>query len=155
VKDLPPWASLRWTRVRSVAPLVERRGVAIIEFAIILPLLLLIVVGTMEFARALNIKQVVVNSAREGARIVALPPGSQSNETLVRDRVDDYLTSNGLDLSLRTVTIQGIDGAPGTVGEVTVAYQYTFDFFGGIASMFGGSDPGTVTLTSTSRMRNE
>jgi Flp pilus assembly protein TadG len=133
----------------------DRRGVAIVEFAIILPLLMLIVVGTMEFARAANIKQVVVNSAREGARIVALPPGSQSNETLVRNRVDDYLTSNGLDLSLRTVTILGIDGAPGTVGEVTVAYRYTFDFFGGIASLFGGSDPGTITLTSTSRMRNE
>ncbi len=133
----------------------QRRGAAIIEFAIILPLLLLIVIGTMEFARAINIKQVVVNSAREGARIVALPPGTQSNEDLVRSRVDDYLTSNGLDLSLRTVTIQEIDGAPGTVGEVTVTYQYTFDIFGGIVSLFDGSDPGTITLTSTSRMRNE
>ena len=126
-----------------------------VEFAIVLPLLLLIVIGTMEFARAINIKQVVVNSAREGARIVALPPGSQSNDALVRSRVDDYLTSNGLDLSLRTVTVTGIDGAPGTVGEVTVAYQYTFDLFGGIVSVFDGTDPGTITLTSTSRMRNE
>ena len=137
------------------ARLRDRRGVAIIEFAIILPLLLLIVIGTMEFARAINIKQVVVNSAREGARVVALPPGSQSNEDLVRSRIDDYLTSNGLDLSLRTVTITGIDGAPGTIGEVTVTYQYTFDLFGGIVSIFDGTDPGTITLQSTSRMRNE
>lgn len=135
--------------------LVQRRGVALVEFAIVLPVLLLIVIGAIEFARAINIKQVVVNSAREGARIVALPPGVNSNEALVRSRVDDYLTSNALDLSKRTVTIVGIDGAPGTVGEVTVTYQYKFDFFGGIASFFGGSDPGTITLSSTSKMRNE
>lgn len=128
---------------------------ALIEFAIVVPLLLLIVIGTMEYARAINIKQIIVNSAREGARIVALPEGVQSNEALVRSRIDDYLTANALDLSLRTVTVTGISGDPGTVGEVTVTYQYTFQFFGGIASLFGGSDPGTITLTSTSEMRNE
>jgi Flp pilus assembly protein TadG len=135
--------------------LSDRRGVALVEFALVVPLLLLIGFGTLEFARALNIYQVVVNSAREGARIVALPPGSQSNETLVRDRIDDYLESNGLDLGKRTVGIAGIDGAPGTVGEVTVSYDYTFEVFGGIVELFGGSDPGTVALHSTSRTRNE
>jgi len=138
-----------------VRRLRDRRGVAIVEFALVVPLLLLIVVGTLEFARAFNIYQVVVNSAREGARIVALPPGSQSNETLVRDRIDDYLESNALDLAYRTVEINGIDGAPGTVGEVIVSYDYTFAVYGGIVTLFGGSGPGTVTLRSTSRMRNE
>jgi Flp pilus assembly protein TadG len=133
----------------------QRRGVAMIEFAIILPVFLLIVVGALEFARGINIKQIIVNSAREGARIVALPPGPQSNDALVRSRIDTYLTANALDLSKRTVDVVNIDGDPGTVGEVTVTYQYTFQYFGGIASLFGGTDPGTITLSSTSKMRNE
>ena len=133
-----------------------RRGAVILEFALILPVFLFLTVGLMEFARAYEIWQVVVNSAREGARIVALPPGSQSSEEIVRNRIDDYLLANHLDLANRTVDVIGIDDAPGTLGEVTVQYNYQFIYFGPIADWVGsGSDPGTIPLRSTSRMRNE
>ena len=121
----------------------------------ILPLFLLILIGLMEYARAFNIWQVVVNSARVGARIVALPPGMNSNEDLVLEQVGDYLEANALDPALADIEIEGISSPPGTVGSVTVRYPYTFTFFGGIASLLGGSDPGSVSLESTSRMRNE
>lgn len=133
----------------------DRRGAVLLEFALILPLFLLLLVGVLEFARAFNIWQVVVDAAREGARITALPPGSQSSEDLVRARVDTLLTSNGLDLANRHVDVGGISGDPGTPAVVTVEYDYTFQTFGGIVGWFGGSDPGTITLHSTSRMRNE
>jgi Flp pilus assembly protein TadG len=45
-----------------------RRGQALIEFALILPVILLLVVGMLEFARAWNLHQVMTDAAREGAR---------------------------------------------------------------------------------------
>ena len=133
----------------------NRRGAVLVEFAMILPLFLLILIGTMEYARAFNIWQVVVNSARVGARIVALPPGAASNEDLVRQRIGEYLTANALDPAQATIEIDGINAPPGTIGEVRVEYPYTFTFFGGIATLLGGSSAGSATLASTSRMRNE
>jgi Flp pilus assembly protein TadG len=46
----------------------NQKGAALIEFAIILPLLLLLVFGTIEFGVLLYNKQVITNASREGAR---------------------------------------------------------------------------------------
>jgi Flp pilus assembly protein TadG len=132
------------------------RGATLLEFAIILPLFLLLVTGILEFARAFNIYQVVVNSARVGARITALPPGSQSSSAIVNAKINEYLQSNGLQgCAPGCVTIEGMSGGPGTPAGVTVQYPYTFTTFGPMAALLGGDDPGTITLSSTSRMRNE
>lgn len=44
------------------------RGASAVEFAIILPLLLLVVAGVVDFGRALYTKVILTNAAREGAR---------------------------------------------------------------------------------------
>jgi len=46
----------------------SQEGAAMIEFAIILPLLLLFIFGIIEFSLALFNQQVITNAAREGAR---------------------------------------------------------------------------------------
>ena len=48
------------------------RGAVAVEFALILPVLLLIVVGTIEFGRVLSEVQVYNGAAREGARCAAV-----------------------------------------------------------------------------------
>lgn len=50
----------------------EERGAAAVEMAIILPLLLLIVIGTIEFGRVLNVQVSLTQAAREGARHAAI-----------------------------------------------------------------------------------
>ena len=45
-----------------------RKGQALAEFALILPVLFLLIAGIIEFGRAWNIKQAVTDAAREGAR---------------------------------------------------------------------------------------
>lgn len=51
------------------APNVKRdRGTAAIEFAILLPVLLLVVVGTLEWGRYFTVRESVIHAAREGAR---------------------------------------------------------------------------------------
>ena len=46
-----------------------RRGAALLEAAITMPIILLISVGIFEFGRAYQTWQVLTNAAREGARL--------------------------------------------------------------------------------------
>lgn len=51
---------------------IQQRGVAAVEFAILLPLLLLIVFGTTEFGRALYAYNTIVKGTRDAARYVMM-----------------------------------------------------------------------------------
>src|SRR5262245_60642408 len=49
----------------------RRRGVAIVEFAFILPILVVVLLGVWEIGRMIQVQQVLKNAAREGARVAA------------------------------------------------------------------------------------
>lgn len=51
---------------------LNRKGQALVEFALVLPVLLLLVVGMLEFARAWNLHQSMTDAVREGARRAVL-----------------------------------------------------------------------------------
>jgi Flp pilus assembly protein TadG len=53
-------------------PKEKERGALAVEMAILLPLLLLILVGTMEFGRVFNVQNSLTQAAREGARNAAI-----------------------------------------------------------------------------------
>jgi Flp pilus assembly protein TadG len=66
---------------RSAAPgaarlLKDARGAALLEFAIVLPLLVVFTVGIFDFAGAFNQKQKIEQAAQEGARFAAAQPTS-------------------------------------------------------------------------------
>ncbi len=74
------------------------------EFAISLPLLMVLVVGIFDFGAAFNTKQELNNAMREGARFGAsLPPNDLSNATAwptidaIRYLVDSYLVASRID----------------------------------------------------------
>jgi Flp pilus assembly protein TadG len=46
----------------------KERGAVAVEMAVLLPLLLLILIGTMEFGRVFNVQNSLTQAAREGAR---------------------------------------------------------------------------------------
>lgn len=50
----------------------DDRGQAIVELALVLPVILLLIVGVLEFARAWNLHQVMTDAVREGARRAAI-----------------------------------------------------------------------------------
>ena len=50
----------------------NQKGQALVEFALVLPLVLLLVVGMLEFARAWNLHQAMTDAVREGARRAVL-----------------------------------------------------------------------------------
>ncbi len=131
-----------------------QRGQALVEFAIIIPVLLAVLLGIVEFARAWQIHQVVTNAAREGVR-VSVGPGN--TDFLVDAAIETYLLSANVDTAYaswtKTLDRNKEKGDPDTV---TVSYVYQYSLFGpAISLLSGGSTPGSVTLSSTSIMRHE
>jgi Flp pilus assembly protein TadG len=55
------------------------RGAQLLELALVLPLLLILAVGILDFGTAYNLRQILNNGAREGARIGAAQPGIDLN----------------------------------------------------------------------------
>lgn len=134
----------------------DERGAEVIEFALTFPLLLLVVLGIIEFGFMFQQYEVVTNAAREGARIAVLPTYEPDD---AMTRVAQYLDAAGLDSSLATANVGAPVALP--VGascawtiDVDVSYPHPVTFFSGIASYFGGSW-GTVTLSASSTMRTE
>jgi len=103
-------------------------GASAVEFAIILPVLLVVVFGIIEFGFAIYDKTMITHASREGARagiIFRVPPVTDSE---IVDVVNNYLGNNlitfgGSNSAAVTVTRAGYNA--GDPLKVTVAYTYT------------------------------
>ena len=113
---------------RSPSTLLSRlrntEAAALIEFAVALPLLVVLVVGIFDFGGAFNLKQELNNAVREGARFAAAQPTNDLNLTkppsvdAVRFLVDSYLqTAKINDCGLNSVA------EPPTGGGLTWVYN--------------------------------
>jgi Flp pilus assembly protein TadG len=63
----------------------DERGIALVEFALALPLLVLICLGTIDFGRAYTTWNTVKNAAREGAAFAQSNPGKVTNSGICAD----------------------------------------------------------------------
>lgn len=146
-------------------------GQAIIEMVIVLPLLLLVVFGIVEFAAAWRTFHVVTNSTREGARR-AVVLGGTGNTAEVENAVRTRLAAGGLDPDLATITVScdpgdgtaptaGVCGGTDAVGKadvVNVVFPFPFLLLGPVAELICdgcGDQYGTVNLTAQTIMRHE
>lgn len=88
----------------------NRRGAAVVEMAMVLPIFVMIVLGIVEFGRAMMVGQMVTNAAREATRL-AIVDGSSN--TSVSTWVTTFLNESlGVNASDVTVAIT-VDPAPG------------------------------------------
>ena len=97
----------------------DDRGAVMVEFAIVLPVLLLILLGIIEFGRAYNTQVSIQAAAREGARELALRHSSTAVESATRDGAP-------------SVTIDGIAQTPCPAtgdGKATVKITEKYEFF--------------------------
>jgi Flp pilus assembly protein TadG len=145
------------------------RGAALVEFAMALPLLLVVIAGIVDFGFAFQRYEVLTNAAREGARLASLPG---YDATSVDSRVRAYVQA-GLGLNpgalaaampVGSVTLTNPDitvplaaGGSKTISTalVTVTYRHPWFLLGPMLGLINQNWGGTITLTASSQMRLE
>jgi Flp pilus assembly protein TadG len=107
---------------RSRRSLAERRGAALIEFAIIAPIFFLLVLGIFEFGRGMMVQAMLASAAQQGARAGSLTNAQASDVTTA---ANEYLTPAGISGATIVVTPSPPSSAlPGQDVKVTVSIGY-------------------------------
>jgi len=102
--------ALRTRQPESTCRRPERRGVVAVEFAIVAPVLLAVILGMMELTKMIEAQNLLEIAAREGARFACmdregmLQPGQTANQKL-SDDVKNYLATTGIPRDEITVEI--------------------------------------------------
>lgn len=127
----------------------HERGAAAVEFAIVLPVLVMLLFGIIEFGAAYNRSQGLHAAAREGARLAAL---RQTTRSQIEQRVLDALDGVVKDLTSVTISLtpssnQPCNLRPGESVVVTATYPNEIDI-----PLWGKQ---TVTLTGRGTFRCE
>jgi len=100
---------------------VSERGQSLVEFALTVPLLVLILMGALDLGRTFNAYIIVTNAARNGAYYGTLHPADASGITAC---VVTEAQSSGITLTSSNVTIVS-SGVTGTPMRVTVSYDFS------------------------------
>jgi Flp pilus assembly protein TadG len=124
--------------------LVGVDGAQLLEFALVLPFLLVFVIGIVDFAGAFNLKQKMANAAREGARVMisntlsdSSCPSSTCSVQAAADAVANYMTNAGVDSSCLTTAPASSSGTSSWTYScksgisLTIDRNYTFTPTGG------------------------
>lgn len=129
-----------------------RRGQAAVEFALVLPFLLIMLVGIIEFGRAWNEHQVITDAAREAARKGAIWDESVTEQD-IRDVAESALARAGIDPGTATIALDNWDGDAGEKLTVSIDLPYQFTFFGPLVKWSTGQS--NIVLKTSFSMRNE
>ncbi len=131
------------------------RGQAMVEFALVLPIFLLVVFAIVDFGMGFHAWITVSNASREGARIGVVGANAATIELKVRDAASSLNHDADIDVTVTNAVDQG--GDPGESVKVDVDYEYSLitplSSIMGIVS--GGSIGPTIHFKSTSEMRLE
>ncbi|CAB3792382.1 hypothetical protein LMG28688_03498 [Paraburkholderia caffeinitolerans] len=143
------------TSLKGRVNLKKQKGAAAVEFAIVMPVLLMILFGIVELGIALYDKAVITNAAREGARagiVLKNPKPSTTDITaVVTTYTSNYLLTFGKQAPPTVNVNQSTPSTFGTPLSVTVSYQYTGLGLGHALSALTGP----ITLSATTVMNNE
>lgn len=160
--------------------LSDQRGAAVLEFALVAPLILLIFFGIIEFSILLHDKAMLTNASREGARAgIVFVPGRSATATAteaaatmtiingnIESVIRKYCETNLISFSSSSsVTVPtpiwiDVDGngnnwEAGDSLEVTVNYDFNFMVFSGLVNFFGGNLSDVFNLKAVTEMRLE
>jgi Flp pilus assembly pilin Flp len=154
----------------NVKQIKDQNGASAVEFALILPLLILILFGAIELGLYLFNKNVITNASREGARagiVGRIPRLSNADiETKVKKYCEDHLITFVSDAG-PVVSIKPINNDSGTFNQLTerctvyeldigyifkceleVTVDYVYDFLV-LSNLFGST---TITAVSVMKM---
>ena len=139
-------------RRRAALILRSEDGQALAEFAMVVPFLLILILGLVDFARAWNAQQVLTDTARESLRnsVVANP---QFTYSAMLNLIDQALLRASLDPDRADVTVDGWKAGTGTQARITIDYVYDLGFFGPLIGWATGER--SLALSTSFVMRNE
>lgn len=130
-------------------------GAAAVEFALVMPLLFLLLFGIIDFGRAYNMQLALTQAAREGVRVAAIGGPAASGEAVTRAQGAAFPVTGATAAVTRT--------CPATVpapplfapdAEVTVTRPYNYITpVSGILNIIGGAPLAAPTITGRGRMR--
>lgn len=138
----------------------NERGASAVEFAIVLPVLLLVVFGIIEMSLLLYDKAILTNGSREGARAGIVSQNPRVNDTDIQGVVDTYCKDH-------LVTFDGVNNPPQTTispdyatrqnatfgSDLTVTVTYQYGFL--VLPSFMASALGPVNLEAKTVMKME
>jgi Flp pilus assembly protein TadG len=144
-----------------MSPGNREKGASAVEFALVLPVLILILFGIIEFGFIIYDKAVITNASREGARTgivyrvgVGGVPSAVSTDDITTTVVNycmGALISLGGGPSVPSTTVTGNCAVAGSALTVAVSYPYSFlvlpNFVQGLS--------GAITLNATTVMNCE
>ncbi len=134
----------------------SERGAELIEMAIVTPLLLLLVMGIVDFGFLFQRYVVLTNAAVEGARVATMPGYTAAD---AQARVQAYATNGGVPGVVTAVatpvSLPGAGGGNWPGVQVTVTHVYTLQYITPIVTLVGGASAASVTLTAQSTMRSQ
>ena len=139
----------------------KSRGQSLVEFAILMPILILLILGTMDFGRLFFTKIALTNAAREGANYLARNPSDQKNSfSETKNVIEDEPKNSSVitvlidcsgtncDVSCTPTDEKGCS----QFGEATVTATTSVDLIFGNFLQTVGLTSGPITLSSTVKM---
>jgi Flp pilus assembly protein TadG len=131
-------------RKRLVQAVAESEGSQLLELGLSLPILLVILVGIIQFTGAFNLKQKMANAAREGARIMVSNilsdnscGGTNCSAQAAVNAMANYMTSAGVNSSCIDPSLMTSSGAQTWTAacangiSLTINHQYVYFLPGG------------------------
>ncbi|BAS10190.1 tade family protein [Arthrobacter sp. Hiyo4] len=116
----------------------SERGAAAVEFALLLPVLLMLVLGTIEFGRVYNAQITLTNAARDGVRVMAIandPAGAKTAAKNAAASVSTTIPDSDITLSTQVCS---------TGAQVTLTISYNLSSITGIAGPFPMTGKGVM-----------
>ena len=114
------------------------RGAVAVEFALLAPVLVMLLLGIMEFGRAYNAQVTLSSAAREGVRVMAI----NNNAPAARTAAKNSATALKPVLTDTNITITPATCTTGT--QVTLKITYSLSTMTGIAGPFAMEGRGVM-----------
>lgn len=102
-----------------------RRGAAMVEFALIAPLLFSILLGILEFGRASMVYQILNNAARTGARAATLPGATSNSITTLMNKALQGITGTTITITVNDLPVDVSQAVSGDLISIKMTVPYT------------------------------
>ena len=139
-----------------------RRGAAMVEMALVLPVFLMLIMGIIEFGRAMMVSNLVTNAAREGARMAVLDGSTNTDvqnavRTFLQGAISSSLTTGDIGISITVTPAPGNPNPANNLASTSprdlIAVQVALPF--NKVALIPGNYLAGKTLTGSSAMRHE